>query len=247
MNTLFTWTGQSGKKAGILILCTTVFLLLSGRLYSEEDFYSRHRKKMVQDQIVKRGVTSEAVVNAMLKVKREEFVPAGLKMFAYHDGPLSIGEGQTISQPYIVALMTQLLKPQPSDRILEVGTGSGYQAAVLAEIVKEVYSIEIIKSLAERAEKTLKRLRYKNVSVKWGDGFLGWEEYQPFDKIIITCSVEDFPSTLVEQLKEGGIIVAPVDTGLGYQNLAVGIKSEGRIAQRNIIPCRFVPATHQLR
>ena len=175
-----------------------VLVGLSGPLYPQQGKFLEQRKRMVEEQIMKRGISNQKVLEAILKVPREEFVPPSLKRFAYQDRALPIGENQTISQPYIVALMSSLLDPQEEDRVLEVGTGSGYQAAVLAEVCREVYTIEIIKSLADSARKRLERLGYKNVKVRWGDGFLGWQEYSPFDKIIITCSIDDFPFKLIE-------------------------------------------------
>jgi len=159
---------------------------------------------MVNRQIKARGIRDCKVLEAMAKVPRHEFVPEAYRDMAYSDTPLPIGEGQTISQPYIVALMTEALELNPGDRVLEVGTGSGYHAAVLSEIAKEVYTIEIIESLGRTAEERLKRLGYKNVKVRIGDGYLGWQEYAPFDAIIVTCAPEHIPQPLVEQLAEGG-------------------------------------------
>jgi protein-L-isoaspartate(D-aspartate) O-methyltransferase len=177
----------------------------------------------------------------MLKVPREKFVPVYLKGLSYYDGPLPIGEGQTISQPYIVALMTELLELDGSKKVLEVGTGSGYQAAILAELAQQVYTIEILEPLAKNAEKILKELGYSNVKVKCGDGFLGWKEYAPFDAIIVTCAPQAVPAPLIEQLKDGGRLVIPV--GTTWQELKLITKKGKDIRTETIIPVRFVPMT----
>jgi len=194
---------------------------------------------MVNSQIKARGLTNERVLKAMLKVKRHLFVPLAHRNRSYEDGPLSIGEGQTISQPYIVALMTELLELKEGDKVLEIGTGSGYQAAILAELAKEVYTIELLKTLAERSQKLLKELGYVNIKVKHGDGFLGWPEYAPFDAIIVTCASEEIPPFLLEQLAQGGRLVIPV--GSEYQELKQIKKKEGKIISKDIISVRFVP------
>lgn len=203
------------------------------------DFFTQ-RKSMVENQIKKRGVSDQRVLDAILKVERHVFVPLAMRSFAYLDSPLPIGKGQTISQPYIVALMTELAGIKDSDRVLEIGTGSGYQAAVLAELSKEVYTIEIIPELAKRAEVLLERLGYKNIKVKQGDGYLGWPEYAPFDVIIVTCAPIDIPERLVGQLSEGGRIVIPVGEE-GNQVLRLLIKKSGEIIEEDVIPVRFVP------
>lgn len=206
----------------------------------QKDEYYLLRERMVTEQIVARNVKDKKVLSAMLKVPRHEFVPENLKRFAYEDRPLPIGEDQTISQPYIVALMTELLALKGDERVLEIGTGSGYQAAILAEIAKEVYTIEIIPSLARSAEERLKRLGYKNIKVKIGDGYKGWEEYAPFDAIIVTAAPDHVPQPLVDQLKVGGRMVIPV--GSMFQELKL-ITKNGGIRERDIIPVRFVPMT----
>jgi len=231
------------RKSKILIC---LLMLFSFNIKAQEDFQIK-REEMIKTQIISRGIIDKQVIEAMRKVPRELFVPKKLRSLAYEDTPLPIGEEQTISQPYIVALMTSLLELNKSDRVLEIGTGSGYQAAVLAQIVKEVYTIEIIRSLAFSAQNLLYKLGYKNIKVKWGDGFEGWKEYAPFDEIIITCSIDEFPRSLIEQLKEGGKILAPINNDMGYQNLILGVKTMGKIIQKSIIPCRFVPATHKVR
>ena len=187
-----------------------------------------------------RGVVEERVLAAMRKVPREEFVPAEFRAESYTDRPLPIGYDQTISQPFIVAFMTEQLRPQLTHRVLEIGTGSGYQAAILAELVAEVYSIEIIEPLKKNAEATLQRLGYKNVHVKAGDGYKGWPEHAPFDAIIVTCAPDHVPQPLIDQLKEGGRMVIPVGPRLA-QELYVLQKSNGQLRQSVLIDVRFVP------
>lgn len=201
--------------------------------------YDYLRERMVKEQIIARGIKDERVIKAMLKVERHKFVPEGLRWLAYQDRPLPIGYGQTISQPYIVALMTELLGVKGDEKVLEIGTGSGYQAAILAEIAKEVYTIEILEPLAKEAEAKLKNLGYENIKVKCGDGFLGWPEYAPFDCIIVTCAPEEIPHPLIEQLKEGGRMVVPV--GKLWQELKLILKEDGKIKVIDIVPVRFVP------
>ena len=201
--------------------------------------YGTLRKEMVETQIRARGVVNEGVLQAMLTVKRHLFVPIAYRPFAYEDHPLPIGYDQTISQPYIVALMTELIEPDTTDKILEIGTGSGYQAAVLSLLSDSVFTIEIIPELARSAEKRLKDLGYLNVQVKTGDGFLGWPEHSPFDKIILTCSPPKIPKPLIEQLKEGGIMVLPLGTEEQY--LLKIVKKKGWLKSDTIAPVRFVP------
>lgn len=203
------------------------------------DFFTQ-RRIMVENQIKKRGISDQRVLDAILKVERHVFVPLAMRSFAYLDSPLPIGKGQTISQPYIVALMTELAGIKDSDRVLEIGTGSGYQAAVLAELAGEVYTIEIIPELAERAEVLLEELEYENIKVKQGDGYLGWPEYAPFDVIIVTAAPPVIPEKLVEQLSEDGRIVIPVGEE-GNQVLRLLIKKSGEIIEEDVIPVRFVP------
>ncbi len=203
--------------------------------------YKSMREKMVETQIKARGVKDERVLSAILKVERHLFVPIEYQNLAYSDQPLPIGEGQTISQPYIVALMTELLELKGDERVLEIGTGSGYQAAILGELAKEVYTIEIIDSLASSARKRLIELGYKNIQVRSGDGYQGWPEMAPFDAIIVTAAPDHIPKPLLEQLKEGGRMVIPVG---GYsQELKKIVKRSGRIETTDVIPVLFVPMT----
>ena len=208
----------------------------------EEEHFVRARQRMVKEDLRRRDITDAKVLEVMGRVPRQRFVPRGFESQAYHDNPLRIGHGQTISQPYIVALMTQLAQPKPESRALDVGTGSGYQAAVLAEICKEVYSIEIVKPLAEQARKRLKDLGYKNVTVRHGDGYRGWPEKEPFDVIIVAAAPDHVPQPLVDQLAPGGKLVLPV--GRFYQQLVVIERDkEGEVRPRPSIPVMFVPMT----
>lgn len=199
---------------------------------------------MIERQLRPRGIGDSRTLRAMAKVPREKFVANELRANAYEDRPLPIGYGQTISQPFIVAFMTQELKPKPTDRVLEIGTGSGYQAAVLAELVAEVYTIEIVRPLAESAEIRLRDLGYKNVHAKAGDGYKGWPEHAPFDSIIVTAAPDHVPQPLVEQLKEGGRMVIPVG-GSVMQRLNVLEKRDGVVKQTAAIPVKFVPLTRE--
>ncbi len=204
--------------------------------------FAVERERMVKEQIAMRGVTDERVLRAMRKVPREQFVPEQIRGQSYSDGPLPIGYDQTISQPFVVAFMTEKLGLRPTDRVLEIGTGSGYQAAILAELAAKVYTIEIVEPLGKRADETLQRLGYKNVQVKIGDGYQGWPEHAPFDAVIVTCAPDHVPRPLVEQTKEGGRIVIPVGPA-GDQTLYLLEKKNGRLEQRNVLPVSFVPMT----
>jgi protein-L-isoaspartate(D-aspartate) O-methyltransferase len=224
-----------------------IFILSSALLTSscmsqvkDRQQFEQERVAMVRDQIKLRGITDTQVLDAMRKVERHRFVPEGYLDEAYMDYPLPIGEGQTISQPYIVAFMTEALDLKPGDKVLEIGTGSGYQAAVLAEICDSVFTIEIFNSLAIRADSILDELGYKNIFVRTGDGYLGWEEHAPYDGIIVTCSPTHVPEKLEEQLAEGGRMIIPV--GQGYsQDLILLTKKNGKLQQSNVLPVRFVP------
>lgn len=201
------------------------------------------REKMVSQQMELRGITDKSTLNAMRTVKRHLFVPENLINYAYDDRPLPIGHGQTISQPYIVAFMTEVLKPKPNHKVLEIGTGSGYQAAVLAKIVDKVYTIEIIPELGKSASQRLKTLGYENVKTKTADGYYGWEEYAPFDAIIVTAASEIIPPPLIKQLKEGGKMIIPVGSPFFNQNLILVEKKDGKTTTKNLLPVRFVPFT----
>lgn len=215
--------------------------------YPASDRYSQMRLQMIEKDIKGRGISDERVIRAMSKVPRHLFVPRRYRNRAYGDHPLPIGEGQTISQPYIVALMTEALKLKPTDRVLEIGTGSGYQAAVFAEIVKEVYTIEIRKTLAERARSLLKELGYNNIRVKHADGYFGWKEYAPFDAIIITAAANHVPPPLINQLKEGGRLILPLGSTLYFQTLTVITKKNGQLRAEQICPVSFVPMIGEVR
>lgn len=206
---------------------------------SENDIYRVAREKMVETQIKSRGITDSRVIQAMLKIPRHLFVEDALKEQAYGDFPLPIGEGQTISQPYIVALMTEALELKGNERILEIGTGSGYQTAILAELSAWVYTIEKYPSLLEKAKKVLNKLGYKNVSFKLGDGSCGWKEASPFQAIIVTAAAPDIPSPLKEQLDEGGRIIIPVGDPFS-QVLIKGVKKGGELHTKIIEYVRFV-------
>ena len=214
---------------------------MAGFLLPQSDKFESQRQKMVRSQIMDRGVTNNSVLTAMSKVPRHLFVPKDYADEAYNDYPLPIGYGQTISQPYIVAYMTEVLKPGRKMKALEIGTGSGYQAAVLAEIVEKVYTIEIVPELVKESSERLKKLGYKNIICKYGDGYLGWPEYAPFDIIIVTAAAENIPQPLIEQLSERGRLVIPVGTPHGVQELLLLEKKDGKIERKRLTFVRFVP------
>ena len=226
-------------------LVLAVVLAGAGAALAGDDPSSAARERMVSEQIVARGVTDARVLAAMRKVPRHEFVPAGVRERAYDDSPLPIGNDQTISQPYIVAIMTDLAKLGPRGRVLEVGTGSGYQAAILAEVAGEVYTIEILAPLARRAEETLEHLGYGAVHVRHGDGYRGWPEAAPFDAILVTAAAPKVPPALLAQLADGGRLVMPV--GDRDQRLEVHRRVGERIEVKTIFPVRFVPLTGEGR
>jgi len=209
----------------------------------DSDPLAKARHEMVAGQIANRGISDKRVLDAMRAVPRHEFVPENVRDLAYTDQPLPIGHGQTISQPYIVAFMTKALAPKPTDKVLEIGTGSGYQAAVLSKLVKHIYTIEIVKPLADRAASTLKKLDYKNVTVKAGDGYQGWAEHAPFDSVIVTCAPDHVPEPLVAQLREGGKMIIPVGRAWGAQELYLLEKKDGKVQRTSVLPVRFVPMT----
>jgi protein-L-isoaspartate(D-aspartate) O-methyltransferase len=206
---------------------------------------AERRKRMVEHQLRARGIKSEAVLGVMLKVPRHRFVPAAEADSAYEDHPLPIGQDQTISQPYIVAYMTEAAELSPNEKVLEVGTGSGYQAAVLGELVREVYTIEILPELGERARATLADLGYKNIHVRTGNGYEGWAEHAPFDAIVVTAAPDEVPPALVDQLAVNGRMVIPV--GTGEQDMLIITKTPDGVVQKRTIAVRFVPMTGKPR
>jgi len=209
------------------------------------DEYARARARMVDEQLRARRITDSRVLEAMGRVPRERFVPLLQRGSAYNDHPLSIGYGQTISQPYIVAWMTEALQVSSSSRVLEIGTGSGYQAAILAELAREVYTIEIVAPLAKSATETLAALGYRNVHVRHGDGYKGWPEHAPFDGIIVTAAPDHVPQPLVDQLKVGGRLVIPVGGQRELQQMTVITKTASGIVSRETLPVRFVPLVRE--
>jgi protein-L-isoaspartate(D-aspartate) O-methyltransferase len=240
----------NGSKARTVVLSLlTVFLVSSLALAGEpaqsdgeEKSQEQKRLRMVETQIRRRGVKNKTVLAAMRKVRRHEFVQQKLRARSYEDRPLPIGHGQTISQPYIVAYMTELLAPKKEHKVLEVGTGSGYQAAVLGEIVSEVYTIEIIEELGKSAKERLANLDYENIEVKIADGYHGWKEHAPFDSIIVTCAADHIPPPLVQQLKPGGTMCIPVGPVFYDQHLVLVTKrKDGSVRSKSVLPVRFVP------
>src|SRR4051812_26538039 len=213
---------------------------------SSEGSFATSSGAMIEKQLRPRGIDDPRTLRAMAKVPREKFVAKELEASAYEDRPLPIGFGQTISQPFMVAFMTQALKPKPTDRVLEIGTGSGYQAAVLSELVAEVFTIEIVRPLAQRAATVLSALGYKNVLVKGGDGYKGWPEHAPFDAIIVTAAPDHIPEPLIAQLKEGGRMVIPVGNA-SAQQLYVMEKHSGAMKRTAVLPVKFVPLTRDGR
>jgi len=230
-----------------MFLNLTIFLIsfILFPLQRAQDDYTELRKEMVEKQIRGRGISDPGTLRAMLKVPRHEFVPDYQKSSAYEDRPLSIGSNQTISQPYIVAYMTEAIDPKKSDKVLEIGTGSGYQAAVLAEIVDQVYTIEIIPDLAARAATTFEKLGYENIHVRTGDGYAGWPEEAPFDAILVTAAPEEVPPPLIEQLKEDGSMIIPVGPVHRVQYLKLLTKKNGKLKVKTLLPVRFVPFTRE--
>ena len=222
----------------------TALSLFPFLLFGDSNDYKLQREKMVSSQIEGRGIKDEKVLEAMRKVPRHLFVSENLQPFAHRDCPLPIGYGQTISQPYIVALMTELLNLKRGDKVLEIGTGSGYQAAILFQITDKVYTIEIVKELAKPAKERLKNLGYKEIKCKTGDGYYGWKEYAPFKAIIVTAASTIVPPPLLSQLEKGGKLCIPLGNPFTTQNLVLIEKDkEGKIRTRNILPVRFVPLT----
>ena len=232
------------QKYRLLYISLYLFLFFNLTFLFALDDFKPQREKMVSYQIEKRGIKEKSVLQALKNVPRHLFVSNDLQSLAYTDRPLPIGYGQTISQPYIVALMTELLNLKAGDKVLEIGTGSGYQAAVLSEITKEVYTVEIIEELGKSAKKRLKDLGYKSIRCKIGDGYYGWKEYAPFDRIMVTAAATHIPPSLIRQLKKGGKMCIPVGNPFLTQNLILIEKDkEGNLKTRNILPVRFVPLT----
>jgi protein-L-isoaspartate(D-aspartate) O-methyltransferase len=221
-----------------IVLCTTL-------LFFQEDPFKKKREEMVSQTIEKRGVNDKTVLTSMKTVQRHLFVPENNIPNAYEDRPLPIGYGQTISQPFIVAYMTEVINPKPEYKVLEIGTGSGYQAAVLAEIVKEVYTLEIVPELGNAAAARFKKLGYDNVNVKVSDGYFGWAEHGPYDAIIVTAAAEFVPPPLIEQLKEGGKIIIPVGSPFMNQMLTLVEKKGKKITTKSLMPVIFVPFTRK--
>lgn len=207
--------------------------------------YKKLREEMVKRQLIPRGISDKRVLETFLRVEREKFVPPSVREDAYGDFPLSIGEGQTISQPYMVALMTQCLKLAGEEKVLEIGTGSGYQTAILAWLSREVYSVERIPSLASKAKKLLKQMGYTNVRIFVGNGTLGLEEYAPYDRIMVTASAKEVPSPLIEQLNEEGVMVIPVGDAYSQELKIIEKKKGGKISSRTVERCVFVPLIGQ--
>lgn len=223
-------------------ICLVIVMIIPGILFCrQQDPYTSKRNRMVDTQIIARGISDSGTLRAMRKVPRHLFVPTIYAGEAYSDSPLPIGYSQTISQPFIVAYMTQLVKPSKGKTALEIGTGSGYQAAVLAEIVDTVYTIEIVPELAREAAARLKVLGYRNIVAKHGDGYKGWPEHAPFDIIVVTAAADHIPAPLKEQLAEGGRLVMPVGNPAAVQELVLLTKRRGKITEQRLEPVRFVP------
>lgn len=223
------------------IVFLALVLLLTNSF--QHDGYKSSREQMVKTQIELRGIKDKSTLNAMRNVKRHIFVPEKLRNNAYDDRPLPIGYGQTISQPYIVAFMTEVIQPGKNHKVLEIGTGSGYQAAVLAEIVEEVYTVEIITELYRASKQKLKEEKFDNVFVKNADGYFGWKEHAPFDAIVVTAAAEFIPPPLIEQLKDGGRMIIPVGSPFFTQILMLITKNGDDITTKSLMPVRFVPFT----
>lgn len=233
------------KRVAAVLSVVALFVLANSPVRAQipsGETFAEQRADMVRLFLEGAGIDNERVLQVFRDTKRHEFVPRASRRYAYRDAGLPIGHNQTISSPFIVAFMTQSLDPQPTDKVLEIGTGSGFQAAILSPLVAEVYSIEIVAPLGERAAETLKRLEYENVFTKIGDGYLGWPEHAPFDKIIVTCSPEKVPQPLIDQLKEGGLIVVPVGER-HQQTLYLMRKKDGKLEQEALRPTLFVPMT----
>lgn len=233
------------KFLKLQFLIMAIILLFLINLFTEDKIYINEAKKMVDIQLKKRGIKNNNVLDAMLKVKRHKLVPENMRSRSYTDRPLPIGYGQTISQPYIVAYMTEAVQPDSTHIVLEIGTGSGYQAAVLAEIVEKVYTIEIVEPLGQLAQERLKNLKYENIEVKIGDGYYGWDDKASFDIIVVTAAAPYIPPPLLEQLKDGGKMIIPVGTPFQTQYLMLIEKINGQVKTKRLLPVRFVPFTRK--
>ena len=230
------------NRSGIKSILLGIISLLALSVHCQID-HKQLRENMIKEQLLARDISDPATLKAMRNVPRHEFVPADMQPYAYSDNPLPIGMKQTISQPYIVAYMTQVLKLKEHDRVLEVGTGSGYQAAILGQIVDTVYTIEIVEALAFTAKNRLSALGYNNIEVRTGDGYLGWPEKGPFDAIMVTAGAEEVPEPLLKQLKEGGRMIIPVGPHNGIRQLLLMTKKSGKIKTKEVMSVRFVPLT----
>jgi len=228
-----------------IIICSLFLFATTGSFAQTDDIHKSQREQMVTNQIQLRGMDHKSTLNAMGVVPRHLFVPENLQDNAYDDRPLPIGHGQTISQPYIVAYMTSIINPKPDFKILEIGTGSGYQAAVLSEIVDSVFTMEIVPELYQSASARISELGFDNIKVKFGDGYYGWPEHGPYDAIVVTAAAEFIPPPLLEQLKEGGKMIIPVGSPFMVQSLILVNKKKDRITTTNLMSVRFVPFTRQ--
>ena len=225
----------------MILLSAIALLIFTGRSILMAQNFEELREKMVKEQLETRNIKSKAVLDAMRAVPRHLFVPKDMEKYAYNDSPLPIGLEQTISQPYIVAFMTEQIEPVPGMKVLEIGTGSGYQAAILAQLGCEVYTIELLEELAVRAERVFAELNYRNIKTRHGNGFLGWPEAVPFDAIIVTAAPDRIPEKLIEQLKDGGKMIIPVGPVSSAQSLKLITKKDNKITERDLLPVRFVP------
>lgn len=234
-----------GRSRSLIPALCTLLLLGATAAFSEESHFARQRETMVRTQLERRNITHRATLDAMARVPRHMFVREESRDRAYSDRPLPIGHGQTISQPYIVALMTQLVDPRPGDRVLEIGTGSGYQAAVLGEILREVYTIEIVEPLYRWGSANLRAAGYDHVRVKNADGYYGWAEHAPFDAIVVTAAASSIPPPLIDQLADGGKMIIPVGSPFRTQVLTLVRREGDHIMTEQILPVRFVPFVRQ--
>ncbi|HAR36063.1 MAG TPA: protein-L-isoaspartate O-methyltransferase [Acidobacteria bacterium] len=237
---------NSRRFLRLTILVLLCFSGLAGQDQKQESFFQKKREQMVKYQVRARGLKDESLLQALLAVPRHLFVPEPYRREAYEDYPLPIGEGQTISQPYIVALMTAVAEIKPGDKVLEIGTGSGYQAAVLSQLTDRVFSIEIRETLATGAARLLQSLDYKNIKVRWADGYFGWPEEAPFDAILVTCAANHIPPPLFQQLKEGGRLVIPVGSTVFFQTLTLVRKTGGQPVIKQLLDVRFVPMVGEI-